>query len=106
MKTFTKGKKRKIINMKNKEGWLLYPETSDRYASKIVRAVQDIEDPDDLEKKLNSIDKEIQIEAFGYIYIKERRKPKKFKKKSYKDLNSMYTEYIDEVDAAITECLF
>ena len=105
MKSFSKGKKRKIINMKNKEGWLLYPETSDRYASKIVRAVQDIEDPDDLEKKLNSIDKEIQIEAFGYIYIKERCKPKKFKKKSYKDLNSMYTEYIDEIDAAITECL-
>ena len=31
----------------------------------------------------------------------ERRKPKKIKKKSFKDLNSMYTEYLDEVDAAI-----
>ena len=51
------------------------------------------------------IDKEIQIEAFGYTYIKERSKPKKIKKKSSKDLNSMYTEYIDEVDAAITECI-
>ena len=51
------------------------------------------------------IDKEIQIEAFGYTYIKERSKPKKIKKKGFKDLNSMYTEYKDEVDTAITECL-
>ena len=71
-----------------------------------LRAVQDTEDLDELEKKLNWNDAEIQIEAFGYIYVKERSKPKKFKKKSSKDLNSMYTEYIDEVDAAITECLF
>ena len=104
-RTFTKGKKRKIINMNNKEGWLLYPEITDKYASKMVNAVQDTEDADELEKKLDSIDKEIQIEAFGYIYVKERSKPKKIKKKGYKDLNSMYTEYLDEVDAAITECL-
>ena len=104
-RTFTKGKKKKIINMKNKEGWLLYPETTDRHASEIVSAVQDTVDADELEKKLDLIDKEIQIEAFGYIYVKERRKPKKIRKKSFKDLNSMYTEYLDEVDAAITECL-
>ena len=91
--------------MKNKEGWLLYPETTDRHASEIVSAVQDTVDADELEKKLDLIDKEIQIEAFGYIYVKERRKPKKIRKKSFKDLNSMYTEYLDEVDAAITECL-
>ena len=47
---FAKGKKRKIINMKNEERWLLYPETTDRYASNIVRAVEDTEDPDELEK--------------------------------------------------------
>ena len=51
MRTFTKGKKRKIINMNHKEGWLLYPETTDRYASKIASAVKNIEDPDELEKK-------------------------------------------------------
>ena len=34
-----------------------------------------------------------------YIYIKEQSKPK------IKDLNSMYTGYIDEVDTAIAECL-
>ena len=43
--------------------------------------------------------------TFKYIYVKERYNPKKVKKKSSKDLNSMYTEYIDEVDTAITECL-
>ena len=62
MKT-TKGRKREITNMKNKEGWLLYIETTDRHASKTIRAVQDTEDPDELEKKINSIEKEIQIEA-------------------------------------------
>ena len=35
-RTYTKGKKKKIINMKNKEGWLLYPEITDRHASEIV----------------------------------------------------------------------
>ena len=50
----------------------MYPETTDRHASEIVRAEQDTEDLDELEKKLNSIDKKIQIEAFGYIYIKTR----------------------------------
>ena len=46
--------------------WLIYPETTDRHASKIVRTVQNTEDSDELEKKLNLIDKEIQTEAFGY----------------------------------------
>ena len=70
VKTFAKGKKRNLsknINMKNKEGWLLYPETTERYASKNVRAVEDTEDSDELEKKLNSINAEIQTEPFGYI---------------------------------------
>ena len=66
VKIFAKGKKRKIINMKNEEGWLLYPETTS-YAWNILRAVEDTEDPDELEKKLNSINAEIQTEAFGYI---------------------------------------
>ena len=69
--------------MKNKEGWLLYPETTDRHASEIISAVQDTVDADELEKKLDLIDKEIQIEAFGYIYVKERRKPKKIQKEKF-----------------------
>ena len=47
VKIFAKGKKR---NMKPEEGWLLYPETTDRYATNIVRAVEDTEDPVELEK--------------------------------------------------------
>ena len=74
--------------MKNKEGWLLYPEITDKHASEIASAVQESDDADELEKKLDMIDKEIQIEAFGYIYVKERRKPKKIRKKSFKDFNS------------------
>ena len=38
---------------------------------KIVRTVQDAEDLDEVDKKLISIDTDIQIEAFGYIYVKE-----------------------------------
>ena len=35
--------------------WLIYPETTDRHASKIIRTVQDTEDQDELQKKLNSM---------------------------------------------------
>ena len=45
-------------NMKNKEGWLLYPEITDKHASEIASAVQDTDDADELEKKLDMIDKE------------------------------------------------
>ena len=54
---------------------------------------------------MDAIDKEIQVEAFGFIYVKERDRPKKIKRKSSKNLNDLYEEHLNEVDKAITECL-
>ena len=105
MKIVKKGKKRKMIDFKNSEGWAKYPEITDKYAGKIIEAVQNIADPDLLEAKLDSIDTEIQVEAFGVIYVKERDRPKKIKRKSSKDLNKLYEEHLDDIDKAITECL-
>ena len=80
MKIVKKGKKRKMIDFKNSEGWAKYPEITDKYAGKIIEAVQNTADPDLLEAKLDSIDTEIQVEAFGVIYVKERDRPKKIKR--------------------------
>ena len=105
MKIAKKGKKKKIIDFKNKDGWAKYPDISDKYAIKIVDAVENTADPDLLEEKLDSIDNDIQVEAFGVIYVKERDRPKKIKRKSSKNLNKLYEEHLNEVDKAITECL-
>ena len=67
--------------MKNKEGWLLYPETTDRHASEIVSAVQDTVDADELEKKLDLIDKEIQIEALDISTSKKEENLRKSERK-------------------------
>ena len=37
-------KKKPIINMNNKEGWIRYPEVSDRYANLIKNAIENIKD--------------------------------------------------------------
>ena len=105
MKMFRKGKKKKIIDFRNSQGWARYPDITDKYAGKIIEAVQNIADPDKLEEKVDSIDKEIQAEAFGFIYVKERDRPKKIRRKSSKNLNELYEEHLKEVDKAITECL-
>ena len=76
--------------MKNREGVLLYYEQA---CLNFFSALQNIWEPDELEKKPNSIDTEIQTEVFGCIHVKERRKPKKSKKKSHKDLNSMFSKF-------------
>ena len=105
MKMFRKGKKKKIIDFRNSQGWAKYPEITDKYAGEIIEAVQNMADPDLLEEKLDSIDNEIQAEAFGFIYVKERDRPKKIRRKSSKNLNELYEEHLNEVDKAITECL-
>ena len=105
MKMFRKGKKKKIIDFRNSQGWAKYPEITDKYAGEIIEAVQNMADPDLLEEKLDSIDNEIQVEAFGFIYVKERDRPKKIRRKSSKNLNELYEEHLNEVDKAITECL-
>ena len=105
MKIQSKGKNKRIINLKNDEGWNVYPEITDKHAWKILEAVENITDPNQLEKEIKRIDKKIQKEAFGIIYIKERDRPKKLKKKSSKDLNTLYKEHLNEVDSAITGCL-
>ena len=82
MKMYRKGKKKKIIDFRNSQGWAKYPEITDKYAGEIIKAVQNMADPDLLEEKLDSIDNEIQVEAFGFIYVKERDRPKKIRRKS------------------------
>ena len=64
-------KKKPIINMNNKEGWIRYPEVSDRYANIIKNAIENIKDIDMLESRLLSIDQAIKVEAFGIIRVRQ-----------------------------------
>ena len=101
------GKKKKtpIINLSNNEGWIKYTSISDKHAHRIRKAIETIDDPNVLERKLGYIDSEIQIEAFGIIWVGQSSKSRKAKKKNSKELNDMYKEYLEEIDSAVSECL-
>ena len=91
------GKKKKtpIINLSNNDGWMKYTSISDKHAHRIRKAIETIDDPNVLERKLGYIDSEIQIEAFGIIWVGQSNKSRKAKKKNSKELNDMYKEYLE-----------
>ena len=77
-------KKKPIINMNNKEGWIRYPEVSDRYVNLIKNAIENIKDVDMLESRLLSINQAIKVEAFGIIWVRQGDSSKKQKRENLK----------------------
>ena len=98
-------KRKPIINIHNKEGWIRYPEVTDKYAELIQDAVVNIEDSNKLESRLFSIDQAIKVEAFGVIWVRQGGNSRKRKKRESKEMNTLYNEYLEEIDAAISESL-
>ena len=98
-------KRKPIINIHNKDGWIRYPEVTDKYADLIQSAIDNIEDSNKLEARLFSIDQAIKVEAFGVIWIKQGGNSKKRKKRESKEMNTLYNEYLEEIDSAISESL-
>ena len=60
--------RRPIINFRNNSGWDKYKEITDKHASRIIDALNDITDVDKLESKIYGIDLDIQIECFGITW--------------------------------------
>ena len=67
-----KAKKVPMINFSNQEGWLNYPDISNRYADKIKEIVRNNDDTNAIMRKVKLVDDEICVESFGIIYKKPR----------------------------------
>ena len=98
-------KRKPIINIHNKDGWIRYPEVTDKYADLIQSAIDNIEDSNKLESRLFSIDQAIKVEAFGVIWVRQGGNSRKRKKRESKEMNTLYNEYLEEIDSAISESL-
>ena len=79
-------KRKPIINIHKKEGWIRYPEVTDKYADLIQSAIVDIEDSNKLESRLFSIDQAIKVEAFGVIWVRQGGNSRKHKKRESKEM--------------------
>ena len=97
-----KKEKRAVINFANKEGWTKYKEKSNQYARKIIEAVRKYDDPDRLDREINIIDTELQIESFSITWKGET---KKGKKKDSKELKDIYMEQQKELNEILNEGL-
>ena len=76
-----KNRKRPIINFKNKDGWARYKVISDKYADKIKDLLKSNDNINTLRLNLDILNREIQIEAFGIIWVGSKTSSKKSKKK-------------------------
>ena len=97
-------KKRPVINYRNQQGWSKYKEISDSFAHKIQEVIEQNEDVDVMERKIQIIDTEIQIKAFGIIW-QAPGKGKKTKRRENRDLNQLFKEQQEELDEMIEKGL-
>ena len=105
LKCITKRKQKKslVIDYSNKNGWNRYEEISNKYASKIVEVVNKYDDPDEMEKEIEIIDTNIQLESFGTTWRGEAKKKKK--KKDSKEIRDIYLEEQQELQDLLKEGL-
>ena len=73
-------KKVPIINFKNPQGWARYAEISDNYANKMEDLIENEEDIDTLQRKLESINTDIMLDSFGVIWINQGKSKKQKKR--------------------------
>ena len=97
-------KKRPIINMRNPQGWENYKIMSELYADKILKAIEETENVNQLESKIKQIDTEIKIDSFGIIW-QAPGGGKKTKKRENRELNKMYEDQQKELDELIEKGL-
>ena len=97
--------RRPIINFRNTSGWDKYKEITDKHASKIIDALNDITDVDKLESKIYGIDLDIQIECFGITWERPFKK-KKVRKKNSKELNEIYKQRYNELEDVLNDDFF
>ena len=90
-----RGKRIPVINYWNKEGWLKYPEVSDKYATKIIETINSTDDADKLEVRIKIIEEQIALECFGITW---QGTGKKSKKKNQQQLQEMYDKEQFELD--------
>ena len=102
VKEMKRGKRIPVINYSNREGWLKYPEVSNKYAEKMIEVINTVTDPDKLEARLNFIDTEIAVECFGITW---QGSGKKTKKKTQKELQEMYDNEQKELDDLLSNGL-
>ena len=102
VKEMKRGKRIPVINYSNREGWLKYPEVSNKYAEKMIEVINTVTNPDKLEARLNFIDEEIAIECFGLTW---QGSGKKTKKKTQKELQEMYDNEQKELDDLLSNGL-
>ena len=95
-------KKKPVINYKNPEGWKNYKELSDKFAGRIRKVVEETEDINMVRIKIDAINMELEMEAFGLIWQGSNRKKKK-KKRSSKELKELYQEQHDEMNKMLSE---
>ena len=94
--------KKPIINYNNKEGWDLYKEISNSYADHINHLIDTIEDVSELERNIQQVDTEIQIESFGITWVNEgKMKLKKNKKKSHRDLKELFNKQHEDLESLL-----
>ena len=99
-----KEKSRPVINFRNLHGWEKYKEISDKYAPKILEAVEQIEDVNAMEREMHLLDLDIQLESFGIIW-QAPGKGKKTKKRENRELNQLCKEQQEELDEMIKQGL-
>ena len=95
-------KKKPVINYKNPEGWKNYKELSDKFAERIRKVVEETEDINMVRIKIDAINMELEMEAFGLIWQGSNRKKKK-KKRNSKELKELYQEQHDEMNKMLAE---
>ena len=101
-KSLKSGKRKPVINFSNKNGWLKYPEVSNKYASKMVEAIENETDINMVEHRLNFIEKEILVDCFGITW---QGSGKKSKKKSKKELEELYEKEQNDLEDLLSEGL-
>ena len=97
-------RKEEIINFKNTEGWEKYPEITDKYAEKIEDILNSCENMDTFENKLREIEKVIQQESFGTIWI-DFNKKKKRKRKLEEKIEEAASQY-EEIEGMMEKGFF
>ena len=98
-------RKKPIINYRNSKGWLVYKDISDRYADKMVDAINSIDNMEELERKIYIMDMDMQIESFGITWVKPSIR-KKVRKKNNKELNEIFRQRHDDLEEVLNDDFF
>ena len=88
---------KEIINYKNAEGWEKYKIATDNAANGIAEIANDGElTIDEVRERIRIIDKKLQRECFGTIWIKPNRKSGT-KPKPKKEADELFKEHLDDL---------